>query len=314
MVATDATAQSKKDVTSEDSTMNLPVNAEQMLSGNLRGKDKAFLLMTFDAASNTLTVKPDYPVALNIKAEDRDRLNLKLPTRNEFSKGQAGSAYDSYRTGASGAALWVYGTTAGGNGPRILLLQNSLDKPVNPGRFNFPSGLLTSGIMEQAFIETNEESGLLIVDRARQTLTGINLNLFPQKSSLTAEFRNAVFAVRSTQEDNIRKQLSAKYPEFSGWAIEWKTLDVNEIRTGAQATLDMMGSIEKVAAHVVDDRKAKSVNLHFPVSLTLPDTAEVIVVDPEKFGRNAGLYTLDQARQLDTIPAPHDYLHQKLVP
>lgn len=287
-----------------------PTTAYELVSGSQKGRDSSFLLLAFDATANKLTVGRDFPIALNMKPEERDAAGLNLPTRNEFSKGQAGPQYDGYRTGASGAAVWVYG--AGSAEPRILLLQNSLDKPVNPGRYNFLSGLLTTGIKEQAFIETNEEGGLFVVDRQNKILRGLNMNMFAGDDSLSQQFRNAVFDVRGSQEANIRIQLSIKHPEFAEWPIVWDIIDVKTIAGNSNAvTLDMFGTEEVVYAHVLEDTIAKSVNVHFPVSLTLPEDAEVIAVDPEKFGRNAGLYTLGQARQLDTIPAPNDYL-QKL--
>ena len=79
--------------------------------------------------------------------------------------------------------------------------------------------------------------------------------------------------------------------------------------------ISLLGVSFRTKAHVLADSEAHSVNVHFPVTVNLDgldgadqlDFTKIMTIDPEKFGRNQGLYTQSEAQKIDAIPAPADY-------
>lgn len=297
-----------------------PTNAGELLTSVYRGKDDFFLLCKVEKNSGgtRITVENGFPIAVN-KEGMRDAIlaetGIKLPTRKEISKGPRPDDltvtvdWDRMYTGAAGAALWVSGQQSQADDPMIYLIQNSPDKPVNPNRFNFPSGLLSDDFLPHAFTEITEETGILLVDEDQ--LTGLNFDLPPHLPSLKQDFKAAALANRRAQESCIREELAQRHPEHAHKPVQWASVPTRLLTEGLdKVSFSILGQAFDTHAHVLVDEKVKSANVHFPLQadLTGHDFSEILAIDPEQFKRNHGLYTLSQALTLDTIPAPRDYL------
>ncbi len=297
-----------------------PTIAGELLTGPYRGKDDFFLLCKVEENSDGthITVEENSPIAVN-KETVRDVIlaetGIKLPTRKEISKGPrpndltATIDWDKMYTGAAGAALWVSGQEPFQD-PMIYLIQNSADKPVNPSRFNFPSGLLSDDFLSQAFTEITEETGIILVED--NELIGLNYDLPAHLPSLKQHFKTAVLDGRDAQESCLQEELDLRHPEYEGKKVKkWISVPTQLLNKGLDSvSFNILGETFNTHAHVLVDEKAKSANVHFPLHFDLNnhEFSEILAIDPEKFKRNHGLYTLDQALALDTIPAPHDYL------
>ena len=308
------------------STMVYPTNAAQLMASTYRGKDDFFLLCRVEQGQDTsIIVENDFPIAVN-KENVRDAIlaetGIKLPTRKEISKGPRPDNlspqidWTKMYTAATGGALWL---TADDKEPLIYLIQNSADKPVNPNRWNFPSGLVCDNIPEQAFTEINQETGIIIPTHYG-TLCGLNIELPNNLPALSKDFKDSVLVERKDQESNINTMLTLIHRPYADQQIEWLTVGTSPAydKNLDSVSFHLLGQIFNSRAHVFVDEKAKSANIHFPMRVELTDIADarrlwlpgIRAVDPEDFRRTHGLFTLDEALKLDTIPAPRDYLQR----
>lgn len=317
-----------------------PVTAQQLLDSGYRGQSDFHLLFEVDSITDPsrITVKPGFPIAVNNK-DDRQQIQkdsgIKLPTRYDITTGPLPDDLSDTKidwtqmyTAATGLALWI---RAPGQEDRIYLVQNTLDKKINPGRWNFPSQLVRDALPVQAFTAVNQETGLLIPTKDGTRLIGLNFDLPEVITSIDPELKARILAGRKNQETNLREQLHQKFPDHAGKPIEWRMVQPQNLQQNG-ATRDIQFNLLSEAftthAHVLVDSKyadnidpdkpppAQSVNIHFPAVVDLSDLpdadqldlANIIAVDPEELGRNHGLFSLEKARNLDTIPAPTDYI------
>lgn len=302
---------------------DFPVTAERLLQKPFSESSNFFLLCRVDetASGSRILVEPGFPLAVNNeKVRDTIRQNsgILLPTRKEFSNKKLPDGldtsidWDQLYTAATGAALWIEGVP-GSSQPLVYLGQNSADKPVNPNRFNFPSRLLSGNIPEQAFMAVNQETGIFLVDENNRRLVGLNFMLPKEMPNLDRAFVRSVLDGRAAQENNIRTQLARLHPGYAELPIKWITVktETRQEDTIKPVTFDLLGQQFETFAHVLADGEVMSANVHFPVRVDLSkpgiDFTKVVTVDPEKFGRNVGLYSLEDVCEMDTIPAPSDY-------
>lgn len=300
-----------------------PVTAEQLLTKDFRETCNFFLLCQVyeTAPGSRILVESGFPLAVNnekVRNTIRESSGILLPTRKEFSNKRLPDGldisidWDQLYTAATGAALWIEGVP-GSSQPLVYLGQNSADKPVNPNRFNFPSRLLSGNIPEQAFMAVNQETGIFLVDENNGRLVGLNFMMPKEVPNLDEEFVRSVLDGRAAQENNIRTQLTRLHPGYAELPIEWTTVqtETRQEDTIKPVTFDLLGQQFKTFAHVLADGEVMSANVHFPVKADLSklriDFTKVVTVDPEKFGRNVGLYSLKDVCGMDTIPAPRDY-------
>ena len=310
--------------------MTYPVTAKELLDSEYRGEADFFLLCQLDNDGETpkIIIDDGFPIAVNkddLRNEIDTKQGIKLPRRYEITNGPIPDDltntevnWAQMRTAATGLALWVSSEKL--EEPMIYLIQNSADKPVNPSRWNFPSNLMRDNILEQAFQAANSETALFIPTKDGKKIIGVNFELPQNFPDINSEFKDKILSRRSNQEDNIRKQLSEKHPEFADTPIEWRVIQTTEREdpTIQEVKLNLLGKEFTTKAHLLDDPKANSVNIHIPVSVDLDqlaneyklDLTKMMAIDPEKFGRNQGLHTQTSAQELDTIPAPTDYFEQ----
>lgn len=302
--------------------MSFPTNAGQLMSGEYQGKEEFFLLcQVAQGDAVTVTVEPDFPVCVN-KAEIRDQIlaetGTKLPTRAEFSRRELPEDltskvnWDTMYTAATGPALWIRDAA---DENKLYLTQNDATKPVNPNRFNFPSNLVTTGLFAQAFKAMNGETRILIPDD-EGNVVALNFE-FPQGyPSVSDSFKEAVLANRKAQETNIQRELRKRHPEHAGKPIQWVSVPTAPTQDGAQDVVFQLPGQEPLCtkAHILADDNVHSVNVHFPLQAGVSKigTGFAMAVDPEKYGRNHFLMTLEEAKKVDTIPAPRDYLNRAL--
>lgn len=296
-----------------------PTTAEQLLSSAWKGKDKFFLLCRFEKndADLSIIIEPDFPIAVNdesVRDEIAAQQGVKLPTRKEISKG----ALKDFYTVGTGAALWINGTARFYDPDKIYIIQNTPDKVPNGNKFKFPSGLASTTLIDQAFIELNEETGILIPDEA-DDLIALDFNLPTELPEVSTDARITVLQGRKERENYIRAELNKRYPEHAKTTIHWRTIDTHiEHKSSKRARFNLLGNTFDNVAHVLVDDSVNSVNIHFPIVADLSPLRsafgvrfdEAMIVDPEGFGRNHGLYTAKETAKLDTIPAPRDYLQR----
>lgn len=310
--------------------MNYPLKAQELSNSEHHGGDKFFFLCQVGEGGSVpkITIDGDYPIAVSkeeLRGEIHRAQNVKLPSRYEVTNGpipndltNTSIDWARMRTAATGLALWISSKELPES--MIYLVQNSADKPVNASRWNFPSNLMRASMLEQAFQAANSETGLLIPRKDGKGLVGVNFALPETFPGISEGFQAAVLSAREQQESNIRKQLAEKYPEFQDKPIKWQTAQTVERNDSPmrEVEINLLGKVFKTRAHMLDDPKAHSANVHFPVTVNLDaldgasnlDFNNVMAIDPEKFGRNHGLFTREEAGQLDTIPAPNDYFQR----
>ena len=310
--------------------MALPTSAQTLLNSPYEGTSDFFLLCHVDEANQSnplITIAPDSPIAVNgdeLRDEIYAEQGVKLPTRYEVTNGQLPDDlthtdidWENIRTAATGMALWLQSSQL--HEPLLYLVQNDATKKVNPNRWNFPSNLLREGLFKQAWSAANSETALLIPSTDGKSLRGIIFDLPTELGTIsTADKIARLNSFTTEKEGNIRKQLAEQHPEHIGLPIHWHNV-ATKIRSNTltqPVTIDILGQRLETRAHVLNDANARSVNIHFDVEVaidSLPfaqflDLTRAFATDGESYGRNHGLHTLEQARKLDTIPAPCDYL------
>jgi hypothetical protein len=307
-----------------------PTAVSEYLDSDYRGKGHFFML--FNPNGDSVTANGDNPLAVN-KKDLRDTVlqdtGVKLPTIDEFRTGPMPTDltnttidWAAMRTAATGLAVWVHRPDFE---PSIYLVQNDHSKKINPDRWNFPSQLVGTNIPEQAFSAANSEMGLLIPTKDGSKLIGLNFELPDTLPQVSDDFKQSILAKRAKQEVNLRKELAKRFPEFADTPIEWQIVQTQALPETANVrsvTVSMLGEEFVTRAHAYNDDtfnkegfRANSFNVHFPVSVdlsALPNAADldftkVMAIDPEQYGRNHGLHTAQDAKGLNTIPAPTDY-------
>lgn len=312
-------------------TVKYPTQAADIPASPYEGRDDFFFAFNLfrreqdDNGTIHLVLDGTTPLLVNnekMRNEIAEKTGVILPTRKEFSNHSISDDvrhywprinWDQMYTGAVGAFVHVIDSQ---DQDRLYLLQNSASKDKNPNKWNTASGLISSCRPDEtAFLETTEELGLLSV--YGDHLVGRVLTMGDSLPGLSAEFRGQVcrdkYQIKRDQEANIRARLTVTHPEHAQKPIEWMGFVSQAVNSDVceGVVVSMMEQEFKLRAHVVADDDAKSVNMHFPVLAARG--FDCIAVDPEKFGRNAGLFTLDEAANLDTIPAPRDYIERLLA-
>lgn len=278
-----------------------------------------FLFNVHQEADGTthLSVDNESPIAVT-KVALRDEIyaatGVMLPTREEF-RGKKITAetrasfpnvdFDNLYTMATGPIPLVY--TAGEAEPRILLLQNEMTKPVNPGRWNFPSRLVSATephiTLQQCLLT---EVGLIddLASPTRVRSLPLLTSAFPAiaEEKLAAMTRDVV-----AQEGNVNRELAKRGLPEAALAHHNLTPEfVGRTDVTVPVVAKILGNVFNTQAHVVLDMKLNSANVHFPVVLARDFNGTAI--DPDRHGKNAALVTFDEARTMDLIPAPRDFV------
>lgn len=303
-----------------------PRNAQELQTSALYNTDQAYFLFCVDQGSGgvKLGVDADMPFAVT-KTTVRDEIfsntGVMLPTREEFrgkkisietQKSFPQLDFEQLYTMATGPIPLF--DKRDGKGFRILLLQNDLTKPVNPGKWNFPSRLVSGTephIVLQSCLAT--EVGVL-ADFGNDYMERVLPRLTSSFPALSAEQLNALNGAVAGQEANIKRELAKRnYPVPTNITPVWRDVGVTDLGPNIlkNVQVDILGKAFNARAHIVLDGALNSANVHFPMMFNGMSSA--IVVDPDVHGKNVALSTFEEASKLDLIPAPRDFVSSVLA-
>lgn len=308
---------------------NYPTTNAELSQSSYSHGDAFFMTAKIEQHGDVtrVIVAPNMPVLVNghregsikLKAEDvRDTISrdqgIDLLTRNDFSNGAADERYDGLFTLATGACLWL--KNAGES--RIVLTQNSLDKPVNPGRYNMTASGLVSGRdpVHQAQREFYEETCVLVAPSSGSVFTGLHFELPESLPTLPMTFEQAVRDFREPALKHIQPHLG------EDGSVVWQPVATKFTHPEISDTVEysILGNSFTTAAHVKLDPVKRSANIHYLVEADITGVvsgssyAKLLLLDPEGFGKNPALFTLSEAlvqsrsKPHDLIPAPADLI------
>ncbi len=302
-----------------------PTNAQEFKESALSGTDQGYFLFRVDQGDDgttQLSVDAGMPFAVT-KTTLRDVIyantGVMLPTREEFrgknistetQKSFPDVDFNQLYTMATGPIPLL--NKGDGKGWQVLLLQNDLTKPVNPGRWNFPSRLVSGTephVVLQQCMAT--EVGIL-------TEFGNNHRVLPKLThdfpALSAEQSISLDEQVAGQEANIKRELAKlgyTVPETitSAWRYVGVTGGLSDVLTDVQ--VNVLGNVFNTSAHVLLDATLNSANVHYPMLFNR--LSGVVAVDPDVHGKNVALATFKEAADLDLIPAPRDFINRVLA-
>jgi len=322
------------------SLITYPTKAADIANSIYAGTEDAYYLFECEDSGDPrarvdIVVRPDSPIAIN-RVELRDEIfqatGVMLPTRAEIGKkstlGVSGKVmnswpkvnWDSLYTMATGPILMVEQIDPEGVDPTqafILLYQNSFDKPVNPGRWNVPSRLVSSlSPFETMHACMQTEIGLFAV--AGRNLLRLSPQLPKGFPRLAEDFESRVQLDMLKQP--VREELARRCPEIARAfqldktdifhvAVETRKADVSALTRKVRASI--LGRAFSLEAHFLRDDDKSSLNVHVPLILEVG--FNLAAIDPDRHRKNAALVKMAEAAKLDLIPAPADFVNGMLT-
>lgn len=236
------------------------------------------------------------------------------------------AGYQDVYTVGTGIGLWLRDDW----GQKIMLAQNSLDKKVNPGAYNFTASGLISGAnpFEQAAREFYEETAIFLKDPDDHfTLHGLMIKPPHPLNVLDLSMEDYTELYADPRYDVIGNDLERQglWFEEGGKNIRWRSVSAGLVcdQGTDSACITSLHERFNVLAHVAVDEDKRSVNVHYILEADLRRHLNgakmedrLVFADPEGYGKKHSLFTAEEALSqisdpaYNLVPACADYIRR----